>query len=74
MIGFEYTVSGHATLRTLDPLAGVDWCWVSTTTNVATNLPTVIALRTGEPLGTRVVRGTEFAFSRYERLLRRLAD
>jgi len=70
----SYAMGNEATLRSTDPLAGVDWCWVKTTNHVATNLPMVGALRAGEQPSTRVVQGVQFAFSHYEALLRRLAD
>jgi len=70
----SYALANEATLRSTDPLAGVDWCWVKTTNHVATNLPTAGALRAGEQPSTRISRGVQFAFSNYETLLKRLAD
>jgi len=69
-----YALGNEATLRSTDPLAGVDWCWVKTTNHVATNLPMVGALRAGEQASTRVERGLAFAFARHNDLLKRLAD
>ena len=70
----NYRAIEQATLPLGNPLAGVDWCWTTTTNHVETNVPVVLSFRRPEALPTRVARGVQFAFSNYETLLKRLAD